>query len=146
LTPNLITAQGQRETVSSLFIRKKGFIVWVCIYFRSKIAITLQTWIDLLFNILKTGGDILTLWIPDFIPCIPDFNFTNSRFHHHEFTISISQIHDFNFTNSNSLIHEFMNSRFQLHKFTSSTSRMWNREFTNLNSWRWNRVIVNSWS
>jgi hypothetical protein len=58
------------------------------------------------------------------------FNFMNSRFHLHEFSISISQVHDFNW--------------FQLHEFTISTSWSWNREFVKLKSWIREVVIVNS--
>ena len=54
----------------------------------------------------KTGLDISTT-------LIQGFNFTNSRFQLHEFTISTSRINDFNFTNSS--------SRIQLHEFTNST-------------------------
>ena len=46
-------------------------------------------------NVRKTGSDISTT-------LIQGFNFTNSRFQLHEFTISTSRIHDFNFTNSTS--------------------------------------------
>ena len=87
----------------------------------------------------KTGSDISTT-------LIQGFNFTNSRFQLHEFTISTSRIHEFNFTNSRiqlqefhftnstSRIHEFnfTNSRIQLHEFTNSTARI--HEFNFMNS------------
>ena len=77
----------------------------------------------------KTGSDISTT-------LIQGFNFMNSRFQLHEFTISTSRIHDFNFTNSTSRIHEFnfTNSRIQLHEFTNSISRIPLHEFNFTNS------------
>ena len=77
-------------------------------------------------GIRKTSSDISTT-------SIQGFNFTNSRFQLHEFTISTSRIHDFNFTNSRFQLHEFTNStsRIQLHEFTNSTSRIHEFNFTN---------------
>ena len=76
------------------------------------------------------------------------FNYINSRFQLHEFTISASRIHEFNFTNSRFQLHEFnftnstsrihefhfTNSRIQLHEFTNSTSRIQLHEFHFMNS------------
>ena len=79
----------------------------------------------------KTGSDISTT-------LIQGFNFTNSRFQLHEFTISTSRIHEFNFTNSRIQLQEvhFTNStsRIQLHEFTNSTSRIHEFNFTNSTS------------
>ena len=70
-----------------------------------------QTMMIIIPYIRKTGSDIST-------SLIQGFNFTNSQFQLHEFTISTSRIHDFNFTN--------LISRIQLleFNFTNSTSRI----------------------
>ena len=67
---------------------------------------------------------------------IRDFNFTNSRIPEFNFMNSISRIHEFNFTNSASRIHEFNfpNSRIQLHEFNFPNSRIQLHEFTNSTS------------
>ena len=77
----------------------------------------------------KTGSDISTT-------LIQGFNFTNSRFQLHEFTISTSRIHDFNFTNSTSRIqlHEFTNSTSRIHEFNFMNSRIQLHEFNFTNS------------
>ena len=77
----------------------------------------------------KTGSDISTT-------LIQGFNFTNSQFQLHEFTISTSRIHDFNFTNSSSRIqlHEFTNSTSRIHEFNFMNSRIQLHEFNFTNS------------
>ena len=85
-----------------------------------------------IYELRKTSSDISTT-------LIQGFNFTNSRFQLHEFTISTSRIHDFNFTNSTSQIqlNEYTNSTSRIHefRFTNSTSRIQLHEFTISTSW-----------
>ena len=80
-------------------------------------------------KVRKTCGDISTT-------LIQGFNFMNSRFQLHEFTISTSRIHDFNFTNSTSGIqlHEFTNSTSRIHEFNFMNSRIQLHGFTNSTS------------